>query len=79
MSSPSSTGRSRIRDRPVELGEQRLEADPQLQRRLALAAGVEVGAGAQQQRLAGVEPLAAAQHRRHPFLRLQILFALPPP
>ena len=59
----------------LELGQQRLEADPQLQRRLALAAGVEVGTGAQQQGLAGVDLFAAAEHRRHPFLRAQVFFA----
>ena len=62
----------------AQLDQQRLEADPQLQRRLAVAAGVEVGAGAQQQRLAGVDPLAAAEHRRHPLLRAQLLCAPPP-
>ena len=62
-----------------QLGEQRLEPDPQLQRRLALAAGVEVGAGAQQQGLADVEPLAAAEHRGDPFLRAQSLLAPPAP
>ena len=58
-----------------ELGEQRLDADPQLQGRLAVAAGVEVGAGAEQQRLAGVEALAAAQDGGDPFLRAQLLLA----
>ena len=62
----------------AQLGEQRFDADPQLQRRLAVAAGVEVGAGAQQQRLAGVEPLAAAEHRGDPLLRAQLLLAPPP-
>ena len=62
---------------PLELDQQRLEPDPQLQRRLAMAAGVEVGAGAQQQRLAGVDPLAAAEHRGDPLLRPQLLGALP--
>ena len=38
----------------LHLGQQRLEPDPQLQRRLAGAPAVEVRAGAQQQRLAGV-------------------------
>ena len=60
-----------------ELDQQRLEADPQLQRRLAVAAGVEVGAGAQQQRLAGVDLLAAAEHGGDPLLRAQLLLAAP--
>ena len=62
-----------VREGALELDEQRLEADPQLQRRLAHAPGVEVGAGAQQQGLAGVDPLAAAEHRRDPLLRAQLL------
>jgi len=61
----------------VELDQQSLEADPQLQRPLALAAGVEIGAGAQQQRLAGVEALLAAEHRGDPFLRSQVFLAPP--
>ena len=65
-------------DGALQLDQQRLEADPQLQGRLALAAGVEVGAGAQQQGLAGVEPLAAAQDCRDPFLRAQLLLAPAP-
>ena len=62
-----------VGERARQLDQQRLEADPQLQRRLAVAAGVEVGAGAQQQRLAGVDPLAAAEHRGDPLLRPQLL------
>ena len=69
---------ARVGDGAAQLDEERLEADPQLQRRLAGAAGVEVGAGAQQQRLAGVDPLAAAEHRRDPLLRPQLLLALAP-
>ncbi len=57
-----------IGDGACELDQERLEADPQLQGGLAVAAGVEVGAGAQQQRLAGVDLLAAAEDRRDPFL-----------
>ena len=41
-----------------------------------MAPGVEVGAGAQQQRLAGVDPFAAAEHGRDPLLRPQLLGAL---
>ena len=58
-----------------QLGQQRLEADPQLQRRLAVAAGVEVGPGAQQQRLAGVDPLAPAEDRGGPLLGAQLFGA----
>ena len=65
-----------IGDGAVELDQERLERDPQLQRRLTMAPGVEVGAGAQQQRLAGVDPFAAAEHRRDPLLRAQLLGAL---
>ena len=49
---------------PRQLGQQSLEADSELQRRLAVAAGVEVGTSAQQQGLAGVDLLAASEHRR---------------
>ena len=62
-------------ERLGELGEQGLESDPQLQRRLAAAAGVEVGAGAEQEGLAGVDPLAAAQHPGDPFLGAQVFLA----
>ena len=58
-----------------KLDEERLEADPQLQGRLAGPAGVEVGPRAQQQRLAGVDPLAAAEHGGDPLLRPQLLGA----
>ena len=64
-----------VGERAVELDQERLEADPQLQGRLAVAAGVEVGAGAQQQRLAGVDPLAPAEHGGDPLLRPQLLGA----
>jgi len=60
----------------VELDQQRLEPDAQLQRRLATAAGVEVGAGAQDKRLAGVELLAPAEHRGDSFLWAQVLLPL---
>lgn len=69
---------ARIGELVVELDQQGLEADPQLQRRLALAAGVEVGAGAQQQRLAGVQAFLPAEYRGDPFLRAQV-FLTPPP
>ena len=59
----------------LELDQERLEADPQLQRRLAVAAGVKVGAGAEQQRLAGVDLLAAAEHRGDPLLGAELLLA----
>ncbi len=59
----------------LQLDEESLEADPQLQRRLAVAAGVKVGTGAEQQRLAGVELLAAAEDGGDPFLWAQILLA----
>ena len=62
----------------AQLGQQRFETGAQLQGRLAVAAGVEVGAGAQQQRLAGVEPFAAAEHRGEALLRAQLLLAPPP-
>ena len=64
-----------VLDGAPQLGEQRLEADPQLQRRLAGAAGVEVGAGAQQHRLAGVDLLPPAEHGGDPLLRAQVVGA----
>lgn len=62
----------------LQLDQQRLEADPQLQCRLAVTAGVEVGSGAQQQRLADVCAFAAAEHRRDPFLGSEVFFAAAP-
>lgn len=59
----------------AQLYQERLEPHPQLQRRLAVAASVEVGAGAEEKGLAGVELLAAAEDRRDPFLRAQLLLA----
>ena len=59
----------------AHLGQQRLQPDPELQRRLARPLAVEVGAGAQQQRLAGVGGLAAAEHGGDPLLRAQRLGA----
>jgi hypothetical protein len=59
----------------LQLDQQRLESDAQLQGSLAVAAGIEVGAGAEQKGLAGVGALAAAEDRRHPFLRAQLLLA----
>ena len=50
----------------LALGEQRLEPDPQLQRRLARAAGVEVGAGADQQQLAGGDRARGRRAPRRP-------------
>ena len=66
-----------VREGALQLDQQRLQPDSQLQRRLAVAAGVEVGAGAQQERLAGVEPLATAEHGGDPFLRAQVFLAPP--
>lgn len=59
----------------AQLDQQRLEPHPQLQRRLAVATGVEVGAGPEKEGLAGVELLAAAEDSRDPFLRAQLLLA----
>jgi hypothetical protein len=59
----------------AQLGQERLEPDLQLQRRLARALGLEVGARAQQQALAGVEPFAPAEHGCDPLLRSQVLLA----
>jgi hypothetical protein len=59
----------------LELGQQGLEPDPQLQGGLAVAAGVEVGPGAEEEGLAGVEPLAAAENSGDSFLRAQLLLA----
>ena len=64
-----------VRPGAGQLDQQRLEADPQLQGGLAGAAGVEVGAGSQQQRLAGVDLLSAAEHGGDPLLRAQLLLA----
>jgi hypothetical protein len=66
-----------IVERRGQLGQEGLNPDPQLERGLAPAARVEVGAGAQEQRLAGCDPLPAAQHRGHPFLRAQLLLSAP--
>ena len=41
-----------------------------------VAAAIEVGAGAQQQGLAGVEPLAAPEHCGQPLLRAQLFGSL---
>jgi len=64
--------------RTLQLDQQRLQAHPQLQRRLAVPARVEVGAGAEQEGLAGVSAFAAAEDRRDPFLRAQLLLAAAP-
>ncbi|MGN6663591.1 MAG: hypothetical protein ACTHK6_05225 [Solirubrobacterales bacterium] len=69
---------SRVRERSLQLDQQRLGAHPQLQRRLAVAAGVEVGTRPQQQGLAGVEPLAAAEDGGDPFLGAQLFLAPSP-
>ena len=61
---------------PCELDQQRLEADAELQRGLAVAARVEVGAGAEEQGLAGVELLAAAEDGGQSLLRAQLFVAL---
>ena len=68
-----------VRGGALQLRQQRLEANPQLQGRLAGPIRIEVGTGPQQQGLAGVDPLAPAQHRCHPFLRSQVFLALPAP
>jgi hypothetical protein len=68
----------RIGKRPLQLYQQRLQAHPQLQGGLAVAAGVEVGAGAEEKGLAGIRLLAAAEDRRHPFLRAQLFLAATP-
>jgi len=67
----------RIAERAFELDQQCLEADAELQRGLAIAAAVEVGAGAEEQGLAGVELLAAAEHGGEPLLGPQLFVALP--
>ncbi len=67
-----------IRQRSLQLDQERLETDAQLQGRLAVAAGVEVGAGAEEEGLAGVGLLAAAEDGRHSFLRAQLFFAASP-
>jgi hypothetical protein len=67
----------RVGERSLQLDQQRLEADPQLQRRLAVAAGVDVGAGSQQQGLADVSLFAAAEDRGHPFLGSQLFLTAP--
>ena len=59
----------------LALGQQGLEADADLKRRLAHAARVEVGAGADQQQLARGDRGLAAQHLGDPFLRPQELAA----
>jgi hypothetical protein len=61
-----------------QLDQQCLQAHPQLQRRLAVAAGVEVGAGAEEEGLAGIRRFATAEHRRDPFLGPQLFFAAAP-
>ena len=58
-----------------KLGQQRLEPDAQLKRRLPVSPLVEVRVGSQQQRLADVDWLAAGEHRRQPLLRAQGLGA----
>ena len=62
----------------MELDQQGLEADPQLQCRLALATGVEVGPGAQQQRLTGIQLRLAPENGGDAFLRAQIFLAPAP-
>ena len=54
-----------------QLRQPRLQRDAQPQRRLPGATAVEVGAGAQQQLLAGEHAVAAGQQRRHPLLGAQ--------
>ncbi len=60
---------------PRELGEQRVEAGPELKRRLPGMALVEVGARSQEQRLADVDRLPTGEHRRQALLRAQRLGA----
>jgi hypothetical protein len=55
----------------LELGEGGLERDAQLQRRLAQPPGVEIGARAQDELLAGQRGVAAAEQRREALLRAQ--------
>jgi hypothetical protein len=69
---------ARIVEGVLHLDQQRLQSDPQLQGGLAVAAGVEVGPGAQQEGLAGVGLFAAAEHGSDPFLGPQLLFAALP-
>src|ERR1044072_4629406 len=69
---------SRVRDGPLQLHEQRLEANPELQRGLTSSTGVEVGPGTQEQDLARVELPAPAQRGRHPSLRREFSLALAP-
>src|ERR1044072_3114645 len=69
---------SRVRDAPLQLHEQRLEANPELQRGLTSSTGVEVGPGTQDQDLASVELLAPAQQGGNPFLRREFFLSLAP-
>lgn len=59
----------------AQLGQQGLKADAELQRRLAIAIGVQVGTGAQEERLTGIEALAAAEHGGDALLGAQLLVA----
>ena len=69
---------ARIGEGAAQLDQQRLQTDPELERGLAAAAAVEVGSRPQEQRLAGVDPLAPAEHRGDPLLRAQVCAAPPP-
>ena len=63
-----------------ELGDRRVERDQHLQRGFASAVVVEVEARAKRELLRGQRPLAAAQERRQPRLRVENpRSALPPP
>jgi hypothetical protein len=68
----------RVSERALQLDQQRIEGDAELQGRLPHASRVEIGTGAEQQRLADIEVLAAAEHGRHPALRAQLVGPLSP-
>ena len=62
-----------------DLRQERLEADAELKRGLSRALAVHVGSRAQQERLAGIRSLAAAEVGRHPFLWAHRLRAIARP
>jgi len=62
-----------------QLGDSCGERALELERRLAPAAGIDVGAGAQRQLLAGQNYVATTQHRGQPLLRAEDCLALSSP
>lgn len=67
---------ARVREGAAQLDQEGLEADAELQGCLAIALAVQVGTGAQEQRLAGVEALASSQYGSKALLWAHLLVAL---